>query len=166
MRLLGAALVRDEGVAGSNPATPTSYTAKPLVERNYLQKLNNQIGARYTSRSTNGTCAWSVYAKTAVGTARKRLPDDVREEYGRLFGARFEAKFSELASVGRGTADQRFTAASYWQRALLVVGGLLLIEPGIKSDIIGAVLAGVVIVRQVMARRAARSNVASGSPTK
>ena len=101
-----------------------------------------------------------------MGTARKRLPDDVREEYGRLFGARFEAKFSELASVGRGTADQRFTAASYWQRALLVVGGLLLIEPGIKSDIIGAVLAGVVIVRQVMARRAARSNVASGSPTK
>jgi hypothetical protein len=26
--------------------------------------------------------------------ARKRLPDDVREEYGRLYGARYEAKFS------------------------------------------------------------------------
>ncbi len=25
--------------------------------------------------------------------ARKRLPDDVREEYGRLYGARHEAKF-------------------------------------------------------------------------
>jgi hypothetical protein len=25
--------------------------------------------------------------------ARKRLPDDVREEYGRLYGARYEAKF-------------------------------------------------------------------------
>ena len=56
------------------------------------------------------------------------------------------------------------TAANYWQRALLVVGGLLLIEPGTKSDIIGAVIAGVVIASQVMARRAARSKVASGSP--
>ena len=25
--------------------------------------------------------------------ARKRLPDDVRDEYGRLYGARYEAKF-------------------------------------------------------------------------
>ena len=28
--------------------------------------------------------------------ARKRLPDDVREEYGRRHGQRFEAKFREL----------------------------------------------------------------------
>jgi integrase len=42
--------------------------------------------------------------------ARKRLPDDVREEYGRLYGARFEAKFYAPASVGRAAAMQRFRA--------------------------------------------------------
>jgi hypothetical protein len=30
--------VRDEGVAGSNPATPTSSTTKALIGRSYLQK--------------------------------------------------------------------------------------------------------------------------------
>ena len=33
--------------------------------------------------------------------ARKRLPDDVREEYGRLYGARYEAKFFTPASTKR-----------------------------------------------------------------
>ena len=32
-------LVRDEGVAGSNPATPTSYTSKALISRIFLQTL-------------------------------------------------------------------------------------------------------------------------------
>ena len=41
-------------------------------------------------------------------SARKRLPNDVREEYGRLYGARFEAKFSAPASVSRHAAVQRF----------------------------------------------------------
>ena len=40
--------------------------------------------------------------------ARKRLPDDVREKYGRLYGARFEAKFSSLASLGKHHAEQKF----------------------------------------------------------
>jgi hypothetical protein len=31
-------LVRDEGVAGSNPATPTSSTNKALIGHIYLQK--------------------------------------------------------------------------------------------------------------------------------
>jgi TRAP transporter 4TM/12TM fusion protein len=56
------------------------------------------------------------------------------------------------------------TAASYWQRALLVVGGLLLIQPGTKSDIIGAIVAGFVIVSQILARRAARAKMPSESP--
>jgi len=34
-------LVRDEGVAGSNPATPTSSTTKALIGRSYLQTLIN-----------------------------------------------------------------------------------------------------------------------------
>ncbi len=41
-------------------------------------------------------------------SARRRLPEDVREEYGRLYGARFEAKFSAPASVGRQVAGQKF----------------------------------------------------------
>jgi hypothetical protein len=40
--------------------------------------------------------------------ARKRLPNDVREEYGSLYGARFEAKFSARASLGKQVAQLRF----------------------------------------------------------
>jgi hypothetical protein len=41
-------------------------------------------------------------------SARKRLPNDVRKEYGRLYGARFEAKFSARASLGKQIAQQKF----------------------------------------------------------
>ena len=34
-------LVRDEGVAGSNPATPTSSATEALIGRSYLQTLIN-----------------------------------------------------------------------------------------------------------------------------
>jgi hypothetical protein len=40
--------------------------------------------------------------------ARKRLPDDVREEYGRRYNARHEAKFSAPASDGPHVAKQKF----------------------------------------------------------
>jgi TRAP transporter 4TM/12TM fusion protein len=46
------------------------------------------------------------------------------------------------------------TATNWWQRPLLVIGGLLLIKPGLESDLVGVVLALVVIVTQVLARRA------------
>ena len=46
--------------------------------------------------------------RTGSYSARKRLPDDVREEYGRLYGAHFEAKFSAPASDGEETAKQKF----------------------------------------------------------
>jgi integrase len=41
-------------------------------------------------------------------SARKRLPDDVRAEYGRRYGARFEAKFSAPAKLGSHEAKQKF----------------------------------------------------------
>ena len=41
-------------------------------------------------------------------SARKRLPEDVREEYGHRYGARFEAKFSAPASAGAHVAKQMF----------------------------------------------------------
>lgn len=40
--------------------------------------------------------------------ARKRLPDDVRDEYGRLYGPRVEAKFSGPASTKPHVAKQLF----------------------------------------------------------
>ncbi len=46
------------------------------------------------------------------------------------------------------------TATNAWQRPMLIVDGLLLIKPGFESDIVGAVLAAVVIVTQIMAKRA------------
>jgi TRAP transporter 4TM/12TM fusion protein len=47
------------------------------------------------------------------------------------------------------------TATNYWQRPLLIIAGLLLIKPGWESDLIGAIIAILVIVTQVLARRAA-----------
>jgi hypothetical protein len=40
--------------------------------------------------------------------ARKRLPDDVREEYGRLYGARNEAKFSAPKTTKSHEAKRLF----------------------------------------------------------
>ena len=40
--------------------------------------------------------------------ARKRLPNDVREEYGRRYKAHHEAKFSAPASDGPHVAKQKF----------------------------------------------------------
>jgi hypothetical protein len=40
--------------------------------------------------------------------ARKRLPDDVREEYGQQYGARHEAKFSAPAEGGPASAKGKF----------------------------------------------------------
>jgi TRAP transporter 4TM/12TM fusion protein len=51
------------------------------------------------------------------------------------------------------------TATTLWQRAALIVGGLLLIDPGLVTDMIGAVIAAVVIGSQLFARRAAQSSV-------
>ena len=41
-------------------------------------------------------------------TARKRLPDDVRDEYGRLHGVRHEAKFTAPAGTKRHEAERLF----------------------------------------------------------
>jgi len=51
------------------------------------------------------------------------------------------------------------TATTLWQRAALIVGGLLLIDPGLVTDILGAGIAAVVIGSQLLARRAAQSPV-------
>jgi hypothetical protein len=75
------------GVAGSNPATPTRYPLVALNFHNYPQLLQFLERPKYTRPYTGASCGWS-------GNARKRLPDDVRQEYVRLYGAHHEAKFS------------------------------------------------------------------------
>jgi TRAP transporter 4TM/12TM fusion protein len=47
------------------------------------------------------------------------------------------------------------TATAPWQRALLVVGGLLLIDPGLVTDVLGAAIVVVVAASQLAGRRAA-----------
>ena len=45
---------------------------------------------------------------TGSYVARNRLPDDVREEYGRLYGAHYEAKFFASKVTKSHEARQRF----------------------------------------------------------
>jgi TRAP transporter 4TM/12TM fusion protein len=47
------------------------------------------------------------------------------------------------------------TAASPWQRVLLVAGGLLLIDPGLVTDIAGALVTAVVVASQLAGRQRA-----------
>jgi TRAP-type uncharacterized transport system fused permease subunit len=53
------------------------------------------------------------------------------------------------------------TATNFWQRPMLIVAGLLLIKPGLESDIVGAALAAVVIGTQILARRSAAEAAAA-----
>jgi TRAP transporter 4TM/12TM fusion protein len=46
------------------------------------------------------------------------------------------------------------TATTLWQRAVLIAAGLLLIDPGLVTDILGAALAAAVVVSQRAGRRA------------
>ena len=58
-----------------------------------------------------------------------------------------------------GLHSYLITVTNYWQRPMLIIAGLLLIKPGLESDIIGAVLAITVITVQVIARRSAAEAV-------
>jgi TRAP-type uncharacterized transport system fused permease subunit len=49
------------------------------------------------------------------------------------------------------------TITTLWQRALLIAGGLLLIDPGLVTDIIGAGIAIVVTIAQIAGRRIERA---------
>ncbi len=60
---------RDEGVAGSNPATPTRPPPWSLISRKYLQHLANQQRAAYTTAYTSGCCEWSRCVRTAEETS-------------------------------------------------------------------------------------------------
>jgi len=56
------------------------------------------------------------------------------------------------------------TLASTWQRLVLIAGGVLLIKPGLGSDIIGAALGVLVAAVQIAARRATAAAVVKPAP--
>ncbi len=60
--------VRDEGVVGSNPITPTNYALEALISRNYQHRLVIERRLKYTSAYTVVCCEWSSYAKIARAT--------------------------------------------------------------------------------------------------
>jgi TRAP transporter 4TM/12TM fusion protein len=69
--------------------------------------------------------------------------------------ASFVSAFCGVLLVAAGLHGYLLTAASYWQRAVLIAGGALLIDPGLITDTAGAVLAATVIVPQLLERRTA-----------
>jgi TRAP transporter 4TM/12TM fusion protein len=65
-----------------------------------------------------------------------------------------------IAMFAGGLHGYFLTAASPWQRALLLGAGMLLIDPNVVTDSIGAVVAVVVIGAQWLSRRNAREAAA------
>jgi TRAP-type uncharacterized transport system fused permease subunit len=74
---------------------------------------------------------------------------------------RFIAASFGIMLFAAGLHGYLITRASLWQRAVLVTGGLLLVKPGITSDMIGAALACTVAGSQILARRAASMSAAA-----
>jgi len=66
-----------------------------------------------------------------------------------------------IALFAGGLHGYFVTAASHWQRALLSAGGICLVFPGVWTDLAGTGLAAVVIVTQLIERRAASSPAAA-----
>ena len=79
-----------------------------------------------------------------------------------IIGAFFTASFGILLFAA-GLHGYFLTATSGWQRMLLIAGGLLLIDPGLVTDIIGACIAITVIAVQWSSRREA---MAKAQPVK
>ena len=75
------------------------------------------------------------------------------------------ASFGILMFAG-GLHGYFLTVANYWQRGALIVGGLLLIDPGFVTDVFGVVLASVVIASQWFERRRAAAGGAKPTPAK
>jgi TRAP-type uncharacterized transport system fused permease subunit len=66
-----------------------------------------------------------------------------------------------IALFAGGLHGYFFTAASYWQRVMLTGGGICLVYPGVWTDLAGGGLGAIVIVTQLIERRAASSTAAA-----
>jgi TRAP-type uncharacterized transport system fused permease subunit len=58
-----------------------------------------------------------------------------------------------MFGVSSGLEGYMFRKASWWERLLAVAGGLLLIYPGLVTDVIGLVLVALVAVIQLLEKR-------------
>ncbi|MBM3527120.1 MAG: TRAP transporter permease [Alphaproteobacteria bacterium] len=86
-------------------------------------------------------------------------------EWPKIIQAFVTATFG-IAMFAGGLHGYFLTAANYWQRALLLGGGLLLIDPNWLTDLVGAGIAATVIGTQYLTRRAAREAAAKPQPVK
>jgi TRAP-type uncharacterized transport system fused permease subunit len=82
-----------------------------------------------------------------------------------IIGAFITAGCGILLFAG-GLHGYFLTAANYWQRTMLIVAGLLLIDPGFVTDVIGAVLAVLVVGAQWYERRQAVPGGTKPAPIK
>jgi TRAP transporter 4TM/12TM fusion protein len=104
---------------------------------------------------------WSSgWAAVKIGFAGFIVPFMFVYEPGLLMIGSWQTVLSSCisASIGvvmfaGGLHGYFLTATSYWQRALLLIGGLCLIKPGLYTDLAGAGIAALVIATQFAARR-------------
>jgi TRAP transporter 4TM/12TM fusion protein len=73
----------------------------------------------------------------------------------------FATAAAGIALFAGGLHGYFLSAASYGQRALLTAGGVCLIFPGVWTDLAGCGLGAIVIIAQVVKRRAASSQIAT-----
>ncbi len=62
-----------------------------------------------------------------------------------------------MTAIGAGLAGFLVTRLHWIERILLVAAGLLLVDPGLVTDIIGVVVLGGIAAFQVLRRRAAQA---------
>ena len=67
-----------------------------------------------------------------------------------------------MFAVSAGMEGYIFHHMSWPQRLISTLGGLMLIDPGLVTDILGLVLVGLVLVMQVITKRSA-STAAAGA---
>jgi TRAP transporter 4TM/12TM fusion protein len=104
---------------------------------------------------------WSSgWAAVKIGFAGFIVPFMFVYEPGLLMIGTWQTVLSSCisASIGvvmfaGGLHGYFLTATSYWQRALLLIGGLCLIKPGLYTDLAGAGIAALVIATQFATRR-------------
>ena len=76
---------------------------------------------------------------------------------------RFVAACIGIMLFAAGLHGYFIVYANYWQRAVLVVAGLLLVKPDYISDAVGAALTALVVVAQLATRRAENATMVSAA---
>jgi hypothetical protein len=102
--------VRDVGVAGSNPATPTMPTTfKPDLSQLFVS-AKELGGDRVHKRVHRRVVRMVSLTRDNNGNyrARKRIPAEVKADYGRLYDVRSEEKFFRKADDKEAVVRREF----------------------------------------------------------